>query len=188
MAITHFYLLQNPEVMSRVREELQTLPQTASWTELEQLPYFSGCIAEGNRLSFGVTTRTCRIAVAETLHYKQYSIPPGTPMSETSLSVHTNETIFPEPWEFRPERWMGKEGMNKKKYQMAFNKGGRVCIGMNFAHAEMFLCLAAMVRYNMELFETDILDVKFQHDFHVGFPRLDSKGVRAMVLPIKEKK
>lgn len=71
---------------------------------------------------------------------------------------------------------------------MAFNKGGRSCIGMGFAHAEMFLCIAAVARYEMELFETDVGDVRFEHDFHVGFARLESEGVRARVLPIQGKK
>lgn len=188
LAITHFYLLQNPTILARLQEELQPLPTTTSWTQLEQLPYLSGCIAEGNRLSFGVTTRTCRIAPAETLQYKQYPIPAGTPMSSTTLAIHTNETIFPDPWKFRPERWMGKEGMERRTYQMAFNKGGRSCIGMGFAHAEMLLCVAAVARYHMELFETGIGDVRFEHDYHVGFARLGSEGVMARVLPIKGKR
>ena len=52
---------------------------------------------------------------------------------------------------------------------------------MNLAHAEMFLALAAMARFDMTLFETDLSDVEFQHDFHVAYSKLDSKGVRARV-------
>jgi hypothetical protein len=64
---------------------------------------------------------------------------------------------------------------------MAFNKGGRSCVGINLAHAEMFLAIAAMARYEMRLYQTDVSDVKFKHEFHVAFPKLDSKGVRAIV-------
>ena len=181
MAIAHFHLLNNPKDMSKLRAELRTVPKTASWTQLEQLPYLSGVIAEGNRLSFGVTARVCRIAPNEALNYKGYVIPPGTPVSSTTLAIHTNEEIFPDPWAFKPERWLGSEGVARRKYQMAFNKGGRNCIGMNLAHAEMFLAFAAMARFDMTLFETDLSDVEFQHDFHVAYPKLDSKGVRALV-------
>ena len=45
----------------------------------------------------------------------------------------------------------------------------------------MFLVVGAVARYNMELFETDISDVEFRHDYHVAYPKLDSKGVRAAV-------
>lgn len=77
---------------------------------------------------------------------------------------------------------MGSEGVERRKYQMAFNKGARNCIGINLAHAEMFLALAAVARYDMTLYETDIRDVQFTHDFHVAYPaKLDSKGVQAKV-------
>ena len=181
MAITHFHLISNPAMMAKLRAELGTVHGNASWTELEQLPYLSACIAEGNRLSFGVTARVCRIASDEALQYKGYTIPPGTPVSMTSLCVHTDERIFPDPWTFNPERWLGSEGVARRKYQMAFNKGGRNCIGINLAHAELFLVIAAAVRYELELFETDKSDVEFQHDYQVAYPKLDTKGVRAIV-------
>ncbi|MCJ1267522.1 hypothetical protein MMC22_007407 [Lobaria immixta] len=181
MTIAHFHLLANPQCMSKLRAELRTVPATASWTELEQLPYLNAVIAEGNRLSFGVTARDCRIAPDEVLDYKGYEIPPGTPVSMTTLSVHTDENAFPDPWAFNPDRWLGKEGAKRRKYQMAFNKGGRNCIGVNLAHAELFLAIAAVARYDMKLFNTDISDVEFQHEYHVAYPKLDSKGVRAVV-------
>ncbi|KAL8826760.1 MAG: hypothetical protein Q9191_003596 [Dirinaria sp. TL-2023a] len=181
IAVAHFHMLANPEIMRRVRAELRNVPESASWTELEQLPYLSGVIAEGNRLSFGVTARVCRIAPDEDLQYQQYTIPAGIPVSMTTLSVHTDETIFPDPWAFKPERWMGQEGAERKKYQMAFNKGGRNCVGINLAHAEMFLAIAAVARYEMDLFQTDLSDVEFRHDYHVAYPRLGSKGIRAVV-------
>ena len=123
--------------------------EDASWTELEQLPYLSACIAEGNRLSFGVTARVCRIAPDEAL---QYTKPPGTPASMTSLCAHTDEHIFPDPWAFNPDRWLGQEGVERRKYQIASNKGGRNCIGINLAHAEMFVFIAAVARYDMRAF------------------------------------
>lgn len=169
-------------MLSKVRSELRLLPDTASLTELEQLPYLSAVIAEGNRLSFGLTKRTCRIAPDEALQYNGYVIPPGTPMSMTSLCVHTDEGVFPEPWAFDPERWLGPESATQRKYQVAFGRGARKCIGINLAHAELYLTIAAVARFDMTLFETDERDVKFQHDYQVAHPRLDSKGVRAMVL------
>ena len=168
-------------MLARVRSELRTVSENASWSELEWLPYLSACIAEGNRLSFGVTARFCRIAPDETLNYKGVSIPPGTPVSMTSLCAHTDENWFPDPWAFNPDRWLGAEGMARRRYQMAFNKGTRICIGINLAHAEMFLVIAAVVRWNLELFETAKTDVEFVHDYQVAFPKMGSKGVRAVV-------
>lgn len=98
-----------------------------------------------------------------------------------TICVHTVEKIFPKPWKFIPDRWLEQEGTERRKYQMACNKGGRNCIGINLAHAELFLAVAAVTRYDLDLFETDCSDVEFQHDYQVAYPKLDSKGVRALV-------
>jgi Cytochrome P450 len=135
MALAHFHLLANPQIMARLRDEIWTVQDTASWTELEQLPYFNAVIAEANRLSFGVTARLCRITPDESFVSKGYAIPPGTPMSMTALCAHTDESHFPDPRTFDPDRWLGPESAKKRQYRMAFNKGSCIWIGMNLAPA-----------------------------------------------------
>lgn len=52
----------------------------------------------------------------------------------------------------------------------------------SLAYAELYLTIATIFRrFEMELFETTIEDVQMAHDFFVGVPKLDSKGVRAVV-------
>ncbi len=168
-------------MLSRLRSELLTIPRTASFTDLEQLPYLGAVIAEGNRLSFGLTKRNTRVAPDEVLHYENFTIPPGTPTSMTSLCVHTDESVFPDPWRFDPDRWLGPGAAGCRKYQFAFGRGARKCIGINLAHAELYLTIAAVAQFDMELFETDDSDVVFQHDYQVAHPKLNSEGIRATV-------
>jgi cytochrome P450 len=64
---------------------------------------------------------------------------------------------------------------------MAFGKGGRKCLGIELARAELYLVTAALVRtFDMTLWQTDESDVAFVHDYQVAMPKLDSKGVRVM--------
>lgn len=57
-----------------------------------------------------------------------------TPVSMTSVFMHHNETIFPNSYEFVPERWMDLEQRKHlEKYMVAFTKGSRQCIGMKYA-------------------------------------------------------
>lgn len=93
--------------MTKVRDELRTGSLDASWTELEKLPYLTGTIMESLRLNMGVTGRLARIAPDEALHYGVCTIPPGIPVSSTTLCIHTDEDVFPHPWVFKPERWFG---------------------------------------------------------------------------------
>ncbi|KAI9642649.1 hypothetical protein NHQ30_008380 [Ciborinia camelliae] len=193
LKIIFYHLLANPPIIAKLRAELDTTSINPSWATLESLPYLSAVIEEGNRLSFGVTARTARIAdeqltytpsshVKSTINKgKSYKIPAGTPISITTLSAHTAETVFPDPFVFNPERWLGDEGRERRKYQMAFSKGGRICIGIELAHAELYLVTAALVkRFDMKLFKTDESDVNFTYDYQVAMPKMDSKGVRVM--------
>jgi len=189
--IIFYHLLSNPKILSRLRNELNTVSEDASWTELEQLPYLSAILEEGNRLSFGVTARAARIAQEHLIYTptsystfpssKSFTIPPGTPISITTLSAHTAESVFPDPFIFRPERWFESAGRERRKFQMAFSKGGRKCLGIELARAELYLVTAALVKeFDFRLWQTDESDVAFMHDYQVAMPKLDSKGVRVM--------
>jgi cytochrome P450 len=101
----------------------------------------------------------------------------------TAYFQHTDPAVFPNPFEFQSERWLGPDNdmarqMNRNL--VPFSRGSRNCIGMHLAYAEVTLMLAALFRPGaprMELFETDASDVVAAHDFIVPLPRLDSKGV-----------
>lgn len=110
-------------------------------------------------------------------------IPPGTPASITTLSVHANKIIFRNPLVFDPERWLGDEGRERRRFQFAFGRGGRICLGIEMAYAELYLLTAALVRqFDMELWETEEKDVAaFFHDYQVAMPELGSQGLRARV-------
>ena len=55
-------------------------------------------------------------------------------------------------------------------------------VAFSLAYAEMFLTIAAIFRkFDIDMFETTIDDIKIERDFFVAAPKLDSKGVRAVV-------
>lgn len=132
LATILYYLVTHPDCMKQLKEELtKAMPDAqalASWNTLEQSPYLSAVIQEGLRLSYGITSRLPRV-ITETLQYKDWVIPPGTPVSETPYFVLIDPTIFPDPESFKPERWL-QEGERLDRYQVSFNKGSRQCIGI----------------------------------------------------------
>lgn len=63
---------------------------------------------------------------------------------------------------------------------MVFN-----CDLNSLAYAELYLTIAFLFRPNgpaFELFETDESDVRIKHDYFLGLPKLESKGVRVKIL------
>ena len=102
----------------------------------------------------------------------------------SSVMMHDNPDIFPDPRAFKPERWLQPNSAHLKKYLVPFSKGSRQCLGMQLAYCELYLIMAALYapgRFDFELFETDITDVEIEHDFFNAFHRLDSKGIRVLV-------
>lgn len=188
ICIAHYHLLANPKIMAKLRVELSTLPNTRL-EDIDRLYYVQAIADEANRLSFGLTGRNPRVSPDVALSYSNssasktiFNIPPGTPVSTSTLLAHTDESIFPDPWTFDPDRWLGPEGQERKRYMLAYSKGPRMCIGQNLANAELLLTITELAKWDMTLFETDERDVKFLHDYHVATPRLDSLGIRATVV------
>jgi cytochrome P450 len=203
LSATMYYILANPEILSRLRGELeqaapdpQKLPSLA---RLEQLPYLTAVVNEGLRLSYGVSTRLQRIS-RETLEFTSgsgsdgsgpgktsFAIPAGTPVGMTATLIHLNEKLFPKPHRFDPDRWLDEKGQRSKQlegYLLSFSKGSRQCVGINLAYAEVYLGLATLIRRlgdRFELWETDISDVEIQYDRFVPCPKLDTNGIQVLV-------
>jgi cytochrome P450 len=73
-----------------------------------------------------------------------YGVSADTPIGMSILLVHHREDLYPEPFEFRPERWLGRK---PGTYEwIPFGGGIRRCLGAALAMAEMRVVLEAMAR------------------------------------------
>ncbi|ERF69870.1 hypothetical protein EPUS_05412 [Endocarpon pusillum Z07020] len=165
------HLCLNRPILQRLRAEIRTLqpdPYTpAKLLQLEKLPYLTATCLEGLRLSSGVSARLPRISPDQIIRYGDWEIMPGTPVGMTRIFMHEDETIFPDPAAFKPERWMvdAAERRRLERYLLPFSKGARNCVGIHLAWAELYLCLAAVVsRFDLELQGTTVEDVEFGSD------------------------
>ncbi|RDW83579.1 cytochrome P450 [Aspergillus mulundensis] len=183
MSYILFYLHNEPALLQRLKDELAPLGEDPGLIELEQLPFLTGVMLEGLRLSYGVTARLPRIAPYNALAYKDWTIPPGTPVSMSCLLMHHDESVFPDSYRFNPERWVEPaERKRLEKYMVAFSRGSRMCIGMQLARSEILLVISTLLRrINFELYETTIEDVRVAHDIFIPFVKMDSKGVRFLI-------
>lgn len=79
---------------------------------------------------------------------KSIHFPPGTNVGCSAYSLHFNSAIFPDPYAFKPQRWLtedtkAKEEMNK--HWFAFGAGSRSCIAKNLAYLELFMATERVV-------------------------------------------
>lgn len=137
-------------------------------------------------MSYGLSERLTRSNPIGVIHYGKYALPPGTRFSMSNYLQLRDEKIFPKPDDFVPERWLNDPvaptGHPLSKYLTVFGKGPRMCLGMNFAQAEMYLGLAGVFRrISFELYKTDRSDVDMAGSYFVPLPKESSKGVRATV-------
>jgi cytochrome P450 len=73
-----------------------------------------------------------------------YGVPADTPVTMSILLVHHREDLYPQPFEFRPERWLGRK---PGTYEwIPFGGGIRRCLGAALAMAEQRVVLTAMAR------------------------------------------
>ena len=206
LSVATYHLLASPEILARLKTELNSaVPnhdvQPIPLAALENCGYLVAVVQEAIRLSYGVASRLQRISPDKEMVFRDQSskeewvIPPGTPVGMTSVLVHQDPSIFPDPHSFRPERWI--ENPRLDRFLVSFSKGSRQCLGINLAYAEMYLCLFAIfsrfgsggpdgVRMDgdegvLELFETGLKDVEVQADGFVPLAAEGSQGVRIRV-------
>lgn len=155
---------------------------------LEKLPYLTAVIHEGLRLGRTITHRLSRVFPDKTLQYGGMAIPPRTVVHMTSILIHENEDIFPEPYIFKPERWLGSDQQRLQKYLTPFSRGTRSCLGINLAWAEQYLTIAHVFRR----FSFDVSgvirerDIDCVRDVGIGMPTTKSKGVVVRVVPVQD--
>ena len=105
-----------------------------------------------------------------------YAVPADTPVTMSILLVHHREDLYPEPFEFRPERFVG--GRKPGTYEwIPFGGGIRRCLGAALAMAEQRVVLEAMAR-RLDL-EAD--DPAPERAVHRNVTMIPARGARVVI-------
>ncbi|KAI8627729.1 cytochrome P450 [Xylariaceae sp. FL1651] len=188
-----YYVLANPAIERSLREEISTVfvgssttdgsLEIPTWAELEKLPYLRGCLKEALRLN-GLVGNLARCSPDEDIIYGKWRIPKNTPIGMSIYAMHMDPSVYPNPTEFKPERWVGEYDPKMDRNFVPFTKGSRSCLGISLAWAEMYLATATLFRPGgpkLSLHDTDESDVKIVRDYIMGFPKPEARGVRVTV-------
>jgi len=212
---TLFYVLRDPQVLRDVQDELSTVlgplpasssPLVMTQAQLNALTILDACVSEALRLaSMSLTVRGAvgKGASVTGADGTTYRLRRGDVAVIASHAVHMDPDLYPEPHEFRYQRFIAgestpaSEGLRCTTVQgsqltgselfMAFGQGAHKCPGRRFARNEVKTCVAALLRaLDVELTAGDgcappALDVKF-----AGLGVVPPKGdVRLRILGLR---
>ena len=127
-------LAREPAVVERLTAELDAGEDDA---------YLTATIYEIQRLRPVLANANPRVTT-EPVRIGDHEYPAGIALLVSSWLVHHDERLYPEPYRFRPERFLG---VAPGTYTwLPFGGGRRRCIGAAFAQQEMKVVVSAVLR------------------------------------------
>lgn len=133
----------NSPVATRIRDEVRQVAGNELRAEhLEQLRIVDAAIREALRVRTIVPFVVRLTKQAFRAGDREY--PSGIMLAPCSHLVHRRPDLYPEPEQFRPERFLERKFANHEWFP--FGGGNRVCLGMPFAMYEMTAVLAEIFR------------------------------------------
>jgi cytochrome P450 len=125
-------LLRHPEKLARLHEEVLAG---------EDDTYMDAVIKEILRLCPAVPL--VMRGLVEPMRLGGYTIPAGTTVAPCIYLVHHREDIYPQPFAFMPERFVGRQPENYT--WIPFGSGVRRCVAAAFAQLEMKLVMQTVL-------------------------------------------
>jgi cytochrome P450 len=157
LAWTFDLLLRHPEPLQRLRDSLAAGEED----------YLRATISESLRLRPVIPLAGRRLAKELTVDGR--TLPPGTDVTPAIWMTHTRADLYPEPFAFRPERFLGQ---SPDTYAwIPYGGGIRRCLGASFAEFEMRIVLR---------------EVLTRCDLHKASPLPEKTGRRNITLSPKD--
>ena len=176
LAWSFYWLHRLPEVGQKLRSELNSLAQDAEFTDIIKLPYLDAVVSETLRLNPVVVFVGRQLKAPFELMGYQFEA--GTSLFPSIYLTHQREDIYPEPKQFKPERFLEKQF---SPYEfLPFGGGNRRCLGYAFALFEMKLVLATILSH----VELELLDNRPLESARRGFTFTPAGGVKMRVKAI----
>jgi cytochrome P450 len=165
LAWTWERLVRTPDAHDRLREAVRSDDDSEAVVE--------ATITEAMRSRPVIPMTGRRVTVPWRLG--EYGIPADTAIAISILLLHHREDVYPDPFAFRPERWLGRK---PGTYEwLPFGGGTRRCLGAALAMAEQRVVLEQMTRR----LDLDLADPNPERPVHRNVTMIPSRGGRVVV-------
>lgn len=133
-----YWIAYRPEVRTKLLAEIDALNPDPDPVTIARLPYLTAVCQESLRL-YPIAISAFPRVVQQPMKVASYWLEPGTVVMPSIYLAHHRSAIYPEPKQFRPERFLERQ-FSPYEY-LPFGGGDRRCIGSAFALFEMKLVL-----------------------------------------------
>ncbi|MEM7540060.1 MAG: cytochrome P450 [Pseudomonadota bacterium] len=145
LAWTLLLVANRPAVQQRIHEEIDAIApgeEPPDYAKRGELPYLEAVLLESMRYRTIGPFAVPHKAVEDT-EIDGFRIPAGSQVLANVYSIHNDPRFWDRPDQFIPQRHIGVEKSERKKYStlVPFSVGRRQCPGQNFAMISMWLHL-----------------------------------------------
>ncbi|KAI3564230.1 cytochrome P450 [Fusarium oxysporum f. sp. albedinis] len=137
LAAAFFYLTRNPHAQEKHAKESRAVFSSVGGIQ-------GGAALHSSQYLRAFIQRTMRMSPPDPTDIAP-EVQQGTKASTVSYCMHHDPDMYPEPFEFRPERDSPESIYLAESAFMTFSAGPRGCVGKNLAYLEMSLTLAKTV-------------------------------------------
>jgi cytochrome P450 len=144
-----YWTHHHPEIKDQILQEIQDADAAGDALALTKLPYLGAVCNETLRI-YPVAMLTFPRMINEPMEIMGYHLDAGTMMVCSIYLLHHREDLYPQPNEFRPERFLERQF---SAYEfMPFGAGARRCIGYALAMYELKIALSTILtHYDLSL-------------------------------------
>lgn len=157
-------LLRNPRVRERLQAELSNGDDG----------YLDAVVKETLRVR-PVVSGIGRVVRGEHYEVGGYLIPPGIEINPSIAAIHRRPDRYPQPGEFRPERFLGPDSPDTYTW-LPFGGGVRRCLGASFATFEM----KVVIRRVLERAQLESVGRRPEKAARKGVTFVPKRGARAI--------
>ncbi|KAI0264159.1 cytochrome P450 [Gloeopeniophorella convolvens] len=157
IAIKNFLLaaLLHPNVQRRAQAELDVVTgrqRLPTFEDRPLLPYTDAICREVLRWK-AVTPLAVPHASTQDDIYEGFFIPKGAVIVANTWAILRDPSVYPEPDEFKPERFLNSDGTvrDDPMQSVVFGYGKRICPGRHFVDGTLFITVASLLSvFNIE--------------------------------------
>ncbi|KAI0774796.1 cytochrome P450 [Trametes elegans] len=143
-------MAMHPDAQRNAQDELDSVvgvDKLPTFADRESLPYINALLKEVLRWHTMAPIGIAHRSIADDV-YEGYFIPAGSVIIPNIWAMSQDESAYPDPDRFLPERFL-REGRIDPNVRdpttFAFGFGRRICPGLHFADAQLFITFASIL-------------------------------------------